>query len=430
MLTTVVPVPEGKIAVAFSGGSDSLALLWGLHTRGEVTALYVNHHIRPEAELERELGLNTANCRRLGVPLVVLDVDPEELEELKGKMGMEGAARTLRYRLLFAWCREHHASLAVAHTKDDQRENVVFRMLLGASASHLAIAGERVVDGVLVFRPLLGSTHEELRGELRARHLFWSEDSTNADQGIARNQLRHVLLPALVERYPELPALLDTLAAFSRMLRHFIDSRIAPIDSTCPLPRDVFLALPGIARDELLYRFLSRAGRVPLSFITRIRTLLEGGGTRWRERLGTCSIWFDAGLMHVEEMSPVQEFCYWGHCLTKGGTLSLPSLGTFHARPQQEGDPKQWIRIDPSVLANPVLRSAREGDRIELFGKQVGIAHLASGWKLKKPVTSIPLLEDRGGIVAVFGSAIGGRDRIATACKSLARRNLFVYYWD
>ena len=187
MLTTVVPVPEGKIAVAFSGGSDSLALLWGLHARGEVTALYVNHHIRPEAELERELGLNTANCRRLGVPLVVLDVDPEELEELKGKMGMEGAARTLRYRLLFAWCREHHASLAVAHTKDDQRENVVFRMLLGASASHLAIAGERVVDGVLVFRPLLGSTHEELRGELRARHLFWSEDSTNADQGIARN---------------------------------------------------------------------------------------------------------------------------------------------------------------------------------------------------------------------------------------------------
>ena len=430
MPTTDVLIPEGGIAVAFSGGSDSLALLYRLHARASVTALYVNHHIRPEAELEKELDLNAANCRRLGVPLVVLDVDPKELEELKGKLGMEGAARTLRYRLLLAWCREHHASLAVAHNKDDQRENVMFRMLSGASASHLAIAGERVVDEVHIVRPLLGLTHEELRKELRSQHLVWSEDSTNTDQGIARNYLRHVLLPAFVGSYPELPSLLDALAVFSQKLRRFIDFRIASIDSSCPLSRDAFLALPGIARDELLYRFLCSVGRVPLPYITRIRTLLEGSEARWRERLGNLSIWFDDGLMHVEEVGSVQEFCYSGHCLTRGGVLSIPALGTLHVRPQQEGDPERWIRIDPTVLADPVLRSAREGDRIELFGKQVGIAHLASGWKRKKPMASIPLLEDRGRIVAVFGSAIGGRDRIATACKSLARRNLFVYYWD
>ncbi len=430
MPTTNVLVPEGKIAVAFSGGSDSLALLWRLHTHASVTALYVNHHIRPEAELEKELELNATNCRRLGVPLIVLDVDPKELKELKGRMGMEGAARTLRYRLLFAWCREHHACLVVAHTKDDQRENVLFRMLLGASAGHLAIAGERVVEGVRLVRPLLDSTHEELRSDLQNQQLVWSEDSTNTDQEIARNYLRHVMLPALVESYPELPALLDALAVFSQRLRRFIDSQIVSVDPTRPLSRGVFLALPGIARDELLYRFLCSVGRVPLPFITRIRTLVEGSEPRWRERLGNLSVWFDDGLMHVEDISYIHEFCYSGHCLTQGGVLSIPGVGTLHVRPQREGDPERWIRIDPNALADPVLRSAREGDRIELFGKQVGIAHLASGWKRKKPMAAIPLLEDRGGIIAVFGSAIGARDRIATACKSLAPQNLFVYYWD
>lgn len=304
------------------------------------------------------------------------------------------------------------------------------RMLSGAAISHLAIAFERTEDGLRMFRPLLPYSHEELCAMLRGEGLVWSEDSTNTDEKIARNQMRHSLLPALCARYAELPELLDAVARFSQMLRAFIEKRIAGFNPALPLERNEFLALVPLARDELLYRYLGRGGRVPFRWVCRIRLLLEQGPSSWEERFGSQRVWCDDGLMHVGEIPKLQSFCYWGDCLRQGGVVSIPSLGCLHVRPWHEGDPEAWIRLDPQKLKRPVLRNAREGDRIELAGKMTGISHLVSGWKLQRPYATVPLLEDQGGIVAVFGSAVGGRDRIASPCKSLAPRNLFVYYWD
>ncbi|HNZ95195.1 MAG TPA: ATP-binding protein [Sphaerochaeta sp.] len=96
---------EGRIAVAFSCGADSLALLVGVcevRDPEDIVALYVNHRLRPEEELEAELVLNRKNAERLGVVFDVLDLGPGAVEDLakERKKGVEEAARTLRYQLL------------------------------------------------------------------------------------------------------------------------------------------------------------------------------------------------------------------------------------------------------------------------------------------------------------------------------------------
>ena len=92
---------DGDLVLAFSGGSDSLALL-SLLPPERTTAVYVNHNIRGQAELEREIELNRRNAERFFIPFKVLTVERGKVEELArgGRMGIEAAARRLRYSLL------------------------------------------------------------------------------------------------------------------------------------------------------------------------------------------------------------------------------------------------------------------------------------------------------------------------------------------
>ncbi len=429
MFSAVDPHSNTPIAVAFSGGSDSLALLLKVHSHANVTALYVNHHLRPEQELSTEIALNKSNCQRLGVPLEILDLDTIRLRELSRMMGMEGAARTLRYELLLSWCALHGATLLVAHTKDDQRENVLLRMLEGSPVNHLAIAPTREVKGIPLFRPLVGSTHEELRLLLRREGFVWSEDSTNTDCAIKRNHVRHELLPSLASMYPELGQLLDEIASFSLRLRTFIEGELAGVDVTKPLSRTRFLSLVPFARNEMIYRYLGCKDRVSSRFVDHIRSLLEGGSSCWSEQYGPISLHFEQGELSCSKTCEPVHFCYDGPVLTEGGTVSIAHFGTLLVRRERKGDDPKWIRLDPDSLSCPIVRSACEGDRIELEGRMVSVAHILSGWKIHRPLSEIAVLEDRGGIVALFGSRAGGRERISTARKSLAPRNLFVYYW-
>ena len=121
--------------------------------------VYVNHHIRPEEELSREIALNKANCEKLGLRLVVEDIDSRRLGELAKEVGTEQAARQLRYEILIGFAKEHQAVLATAHTADDQLETLLMRLLQGSSAIHLAIAPKVVFEGVAVYHPLLGFSH-------------------------------------------------------------------------------------------------------------------------------------------------------------------------------------------------------------------------------------------------------------------------------
>jgi tRNA(Ile)-lysidine synthase len=172
---------------------------------------HLDHRLRPES------GEDAAFCRslcdRFGIPFrtAVADVRARARRE---RGGLEQAARRERYRFLHEVRRDTGAvAIAVAHTRDDQAETLLLRLLRGAGATGLG--GMRPRRGRIV-RPLLAVSREQVLAHLAERGLSWREDATNRDLGPLRNRVRHELVPYLEARFN--PALRRGLARTARLL--------------------------------------------------------------------------------------------------------------------------------------------------------------------------------------------------------------------
>lgn len=148
------------IAVAVSGGCDSVALLLLAHEAfgGRVRAVTVDHGLRAESAAESRHVASI--CERLGVPHVVL-----RWEGAKPAASLQAAARAARYRLMAAWCAESDVAwLATAHQADDVAETLLMRLARGSGLGGLAqMRAVRVLaPGVTLLRPLLGVRRAEL----------------------------------------------------------------------------------------------------------------------------------------------------------------------------------------------------------------------------------------------------------------------------
>lgn len=312
--TDDAPTQRGDtVVVAHSGGTDSTALLAALlglaPRRGlRVLAAHLDHDLVPgsasRARDARELA------ERLGAECVV---ERRPVPELAAPgESPEAAARRVRYRFLEEVRSARGARwIATAHHREDQAETVVLRMLQGTGLEGLA--------GILprrgrVVRPLLDLPREALRrsleGDLPAG-VSVVEDPSNRDLGLARNRVRHHLLPDLAAETPGLTDRLARLAAAARGARSAVEAllteRLEPEGDDAVraglgphLELDAFRALPeplpafalallhrrsgaphpagAGARDELL-RQLADPG-------TRATGVDAGGGWRWREREG------------------------------------------------------------------------------------------------------------------------------------------------
>ncbi|MEK9646358.1 MAG: tRNA lysidine(34) synthetase TilS, partial [Alphaproteobacteria bacterium] len=150
------------IAVAVSGGADSMALLllaaaWAADRSGRVTALTVDHGLRAEAAAEA--AEVARRCRARGIACETMRWDGD-----KPATGIQEAARSARYDLMTGWCRDRAvAHLLVAHHAGDQAETFLYRMGRGSGADGLAGMPAAVVRaGVRLLRPLLDVAPERL----------------------------------------------------------------------------------------------------------------------------------------------------------------------------------------------------------------------------------------------------------------------------
>jgi tRNA(Ile)-lysidine synthase len=204
--------------VGLSGGPDSVALadaLAGLapSRRLRIVAAHLDHGLRPGSADDARFCAELA--RRLGV---VSRSATTAVRPLRG--GVEDAAREARYAFLRAVAREEGAlAIAVAHTRDDQAETVLLRLLRGSGS--LGLAGMRPRSGDVI-RPLLGVSRAEVVDYLAVRGLAWREDPTNADPAFLRNRVRRELLPYLETRFN--PALRATLARTGALLADDADA--------------------------------------------------------------------------------------------------------------------------------------------------------------------------------------------------------------
>lgn len=209
------------LAVALSGGADSMSLLRALTLckqrqggAGKLLALHVNHQLRGD-ESTADAHWCQQQCDALSVPVEVLACNTAEFAAQTGD-GIEAAAREQRYQLLTSAAEQAGVRyLAVAHTRDDQVETVLFRALRGTGLRGLAgIPRTRALTPtVTLIRPLLDCSRAQVIEFLAELGQDYRTDTSNTDPQFTRNRLRNDLLPQLRDQYnQELDAALIRLA--------------------------------------------------------------------------------------------------------------------------------------------------------------------------------------------------------------------------
>ncbi len=206
-----------KVAVAFSGGADSVALLhlfqqFSQRLGIEVMAVHVNHRLRG-MEAERDARFAADFAAKLGVECVVTDIDVTSHAEAHG-LSVEMAARELRYAALESVAGRYGAArIATAHHKDDLVETMFLRMFKGCGVSALASVPVRRGN---IIRPLLDASKSEILAYVADEGLEYVTDSTNLESGTERNFVRNELIPLVVSRFPAAVEKMAELAAIAR----------------------------------------------------------------------------------------------------------------------------------------------------------------------------------------------------------------------
>jgi tRNA(Ile)-lysidine synthase len=210
--------PGDRVAVAVSGGADSVALLLLLlEMRSElgivVSVAHFNHKLRGKAsDKDEKFVAELAAKHTLPFHLERADVAARARRE---KANLEDTARRARYEFFGSLVRNGHASrIAVAHTADDQAETVLAHIMRGTGLAGLGGIHPTVRE---VVRPLLEVRRAELRAYLRIKKQTWREDATNLDVRRTRARIRRRLIPLLEKEFqPQAVRHLIVLAELAR----------------------------------------------------------------------------------------------------------------------------------------------------------------------------------------------------------------------
>lgn len=213
------PAPQAVVAVAVSGGRDSMALLHCCARMAQmqpglkVLALHVHHGLMPQADdWLKDLSRKVAAWARRGLPVALASV---RLATRPGRgESIEAWARDQRYRALAQLATQHGASLVLlAHHQADQAETVLLQALRGAGPAGLAAMPSCFTrHGMAFARPWLAQGSAALQAYVERHRLAYVVDASNADPRHARSRLRQQVMPALRLAFGDADSALSTVA--------------------------------------------------------------------------------------------------------------------------------------------------------------------------------------------------------------------------
>ncbi len=378
-----------RVAAAVSGGADSVAMaLWLRAHSGQpphkttlVGLIHVNHGLRG-AESDRDEAFCRALANRLGVPIdvVAAPIAP------RASRSPEAAARACRYQAFAAAAARLGATRVVtAHTADDQAETVLLRLLRGAGSRGLSgIRAERDVYA----RPFLTCRRSDVRAWLAARGESFCEDSSNADRSIARNRVRHDLLPVIAQIAPGGVAALARAAALAEDDEQALQALAIEAASAVVVHSDAHGAEldrgrigslpPAIARRVVRHVLEKLVPHAPwranhFEAVRRLAVRPAGGGS---VDLPAVRVERVSNLLRVRVGTPVTvpPFAY---ILQGVGEVVLSEAGflvTAEATPPvaepgaSESDVEAYSVVVPLAAFPLTVRNRRPGDRVALSG--------------------------------------------------------------
>ncbi|QOY96625.1 tRNA lysidine(34) synthetase TilS [Massilia sp. UMI-21] len=365
-----------SIAIACSGGLDSMALLRLAHAwAGQdipLHAFHVHHGLSPNADAW--LAHCEQACAALGVAF-----DHRRVAVVKGRDGLEAAARKLRYRALGDMCVQHGVPLLLtAHHLDDQAETVLLQLLRGSGPAGLSgmDAANRAPgllgDAALVMaRPLLPCARAQLEDFARAEGLAWVEDESNSDPRHARNALRHAVMPALAASFPGFQQRLARGAAHVQSAQRILDEVAAQDLAACLDGEAVVLArVQQLSRDRadnmLRHLFASRGLAMPSTawlgeMLSQLFSAREDAQLKMTHP--ACHIRRHRGRLHITpklpELAGMRDPDDEGVLVKEGegflwrgeAALAFPAYGgVLHFEQAAQGFDPAWLRSRPLTI--------------------------------------------------------------------------------
>jgi tRNA(Ile)-lysidine synthase len=437
---------DARVAVALSGGPDSVALAWLLRDLEPKSAwrvaglIHVHHGLRGI-----EADADEAFCRglavRMDLPLHVTHVDVGQLARDR-RVSIEVAGREARYAAFEAAAAALAAtSVATGHTLDDQAETVLLRLLRGAGTRGLSAIRPKLGRYV---RPLIDCRRAAILAYLDSRRERFREDASNQDLSIPRNRVRRTLLPVLRDSWP---GAVVALARFAELaaddeaclmaLANEAGARIDDADGRVALDLSALDALPTALGRRVIRGALEAAGGVPtfrdVEAVSRLAradkkesrldlralTVRRGGQRLWFDRAGGPLTESEGVTGTPQPLSVPGEVT-----LSETGLTIRASLGPradLAARPSPAG-PIAILQADalPQPLA---VRYRRPGDRLRPLGAP-GTRKLQD-WFVDRKVPRadrdrIPLVVDeRDRIVWVAGFTIAHEYRVTAPAEGV-----------
>jgi tRNA(Ile)-lysidine synthase len=407
---------RGETLVAgLSGGADSVALLDALVAASaaggfRVVAAHLDHGLRPDSADDARFC--EMLCGRLGVPLRVARADVRGRASRDGG-GLEEAARLERYAFFRRVMRDDGAAcLAVAHTRDDQAETLLLRLLRGAGSEGLAAMRARAGD---VLRPLLQVSRSEVLSHLEARGLPFREDPTNADLAIPRNRVRHELIPYLEARFnprvrealvrtagilgdeaETLGSLGAQVASQARREANGVLLPLAALRSVSPAVaraalRDVIASEGGLRGVAAIH--VERLLRLARSASPSGRCIALPGGRQAEFR-------FDALWIGPRP----QDVAGYALDLAVPGQVALPGGASLSASPAGEAELRARESVVVAAPGPLVVRTRRRGDHIRSHGRDVSLKRYLMDRRVPASVRDrVPLVASEDRVVWVAG---------------------------
>lgn len=277
-----------RVLVAVSGGADSMVLLDCLVAIRDALRLglivgHVDHGLRAGSAADAEAV--SAHARALGLSCEAIRVDVHALAPRDATL--EQAARAARYAALHRMADGVGARrIATGHTRTDQAETVLMRLIRGTGP--LGLGGVAPYRADAVIRPLLCAGRDEVQAWAAARGLPIREDPTNRDERHLRNRVRARLLPLLRAFNPRVEVLLADLATDTADLAAWIEPQVA-VPAPAPgapvvLGPDRLAACPPALRPYLVLAAFEAVTGAPLGLsrphVRAVLDLADGRGNR------------------------------------------------------------------------------------------------------------------------------------------------------